>query len=40
MVDYKEIRNQLLKEIEDEKGFSWSKFVKIIRLNSLYNEGN
>ena len=35
-----EIRIQLFKEIESEKGFSWSKLVKIIKLNSLYsNEG-
>lgn len=40
MVDYNAIRNQLLKEIEEEKGFSWRKLVKIIKLNGLYNEGN
>lgn len=35
-----EIRNQLFEEISEEKGFSWSKLVKIIKLNSLYsNEG-
>lgn len=39
MVDYSAIRNQLLKEIEEEKGFSWSKLAKIIKLNGLYNEG-
>lgn len=39
MVDYNSIRNQLLKEIEEEKGFSWSKLVKIIELNGLYNKG-
>ena len=39
MVDYSVIRDQLLKEIEEEKGFSWSKIVKIIKLNGLYNEG-
>lgn len=39
MVDLKEIRNQLLKEIEEEKGFSWRKLMKIIELNGLYNEG-
>ena len=39
MVDYNSIRDQLLKEIEEEKGFSWSKLVKIIKLNGLYNEG-
>jgi hypothetical protein len=39
MVDYSKIRNQLFKEIEEEKGFSFRKLVKIIKLNSLYNEG-
>ncbi len=39
MVDYNEIRNKLLKEIEEEKGFSWRKLVKIIELNGLYGEG-
>ena len=38
MVDYNEIRIQLLKEIEDEKGFSWRKLAKIIELNGLYRE--
>ncbi len=37
MIDFNEIRNQLFKEIEAEKGFSWSKLVKIIKLNGLYN---
>lgn len=37
MVDYYEIENKLLKEIEEEKGFSWKKFVKIVELNSLLN---
>ena len=39
MADYRKIRTQLFKEIEAEKGFSWSKLVKIIKLNGLYNEG-
>lgn len=37
MVDYIEIENRLLKEIEEEKGFSWKKFVKIVELNGLLN---
>ncbi len=37
MVDYREIRENLLKEIEEEKGFSFKKLVKIIELNALYN---
>ncbi len=37
MIDYNEIRNNLLKEIEEEKGISWGKIVKIIKLNGLYN---
>ncbi len=39
MADYRKIRNQLFKEIEAEKGFSWNKLVKIIKLNGLYNQG-
>ena len=39
MANYNELRNQLLKEIEEEKGFSWSKLVKIFKLNGLYKEG-
>ena len=39
MVDYNAIRNQLLKDIEEEKGFSWRKLLKIIELNGLYTEG-
>ena len=38
MVDYNELRFQLLKEIENEKGFSWKKLVKIIELNGLYRD--
>ncbi len=37
MANYNEIRLQLVKEIENEKGFSWKKLVKIIKLNALYN---
>lgn len=37
MVDYIELENKLLKEIEEEKGFSWKKFVKIVELNGLLN---
>ena len=36
MVDYNAIRNQLLKEIEEEKGFSFRKLKRIIKLNGLY----
>ena len=40
MININEIRNQLFEEIAEEKGFSWSKLVKIIKLNGLYsNEG-
>ena len=35
MINYREIEEKLLKEIEDEKGFSWKKLVKIIELNSI-----
>lgn len=38
MVDYSEIRNSLIKEIEEEKGFSWKKLVKIIELNGILKE--
>ena len=37
MVDYNAIRIQLLKDIENEKGFSWRKLAKIFELNGLYN---
>ncbi len=36
MVDYNEIRIQLVKEIEEEKGFSWRKLANIVKLNALY----
>lgn len=35
MLNYREIENNLLKEIEEEKGFSWKKLVKIIELNGI-----
>ena len=35
MFEYREIENNLLKEIEEEKGFSWKKLVKIIELNGI-----
>ena len=38
MFEYREIENNLLKEIEEEKGFSWKKLVKIIELNALLKE--
>lgn len=38
MLNYREIENNLLKEIEEEKGFSWKKLVKIIELNGILKE--
>ncbi len=38
MFEYREIRNNLLKEIEEEKGFSFKKLVKIFELNALLKE--
>lgn len=38
MLNYREIENNLLKEIEEEKGFSWKKLVKIIELNAILKE--
>lgn len=35
MINYREIEENLLKEIEEEKGFSWKKLVKIIELNGI-----
>ncbi len=35
MINYREIEEKLLKEIEEEKGFSWKKLVKIIELNGI-----
>lgn len=36
MINYREIEKKLLREIEEEKGFSWRKLTKIIELNGLY----
>lgn len=38
MINYREIEKKLLKEIEEEKGFSWKKLVKIIELNGILNK--
>ena len=38
MIDYREIREKLITEIEEEKGFSWKKLVKIIELNGILKE--
>ena len=38
MLNYREIETNLLKEIEEEKGFSWKKLVKIIELNAILKE--
>ena len=35
MINYREIEEKLLKEIEEEKGVSWKKLVKIIELNGI-----
>ncbi len=37
MTNLYEIKDVLLKEIENEKGFSFKKLVKIIELNSILN---
>ena len=36
MANYRTLEKKLLKQIEEEKGFSFSKLVKIIKLNGLY----
>lgn len=36
MANYRALEKKLLKQIEEEKGFSFSKLVKIIKLNGLY----
>ena len=36
MANYRALEKELLKQIEEEKGFSFSKLVKIIKLNGLY----
>lgn len=38
MINYREIRNKLIREIEEEKGFTWKKIVKIIELNGILKE--
>lgn len=38
MSDRIRLQNELLKEIEEEKGFSWGKVMRIVELNALYNE--
>ncbi len=38
MVNYNEIRLNLINEIENEKGFSWKKFLKIIELDGILKE--
>ena len=38
MVNYNEIRLNLINEIENEKGFSWKKLLKIIELNGILKE--
>ncbi len=37
MLKHYEIEKKLLKEIEEEKGFTFKKLVKIIKLNGLLN---
>ena len=36
MSDYRAIEKKLLKQIEEEKGFSFRKLRRIISLNGLY----
>lgn len=38
MIDYRKIKNTLIDEIEQEKGFSFKKLVKIIQLNGILKE--
>lgn len=38
MAKYRELEEKLLKEIEEEKGFSFKKLVKIIQLNGILKE--
>jgi len=37
-MSYREISNNLLKEIEEEKGFSWKKLIKIIGVNGILRD--
>lgn len=36
MINYRSIEKKLLKQIEEEKGFSFRKLKRIIKLNGLY----
>ena len=36
MANYRAIEKKLLKQIEEEKGFSFRKLKRIIKLNGLY----
>ena len=36
MINYRAIEKKLLKQIEEEKGFSFRKLKRIIKLNGLY----
>ena len=36
MSDYRAIEIKLLRQIEEEKGFSFRKLKRIIKLNGLY----
>lgn len=36
MANYRALEKKLLKQIEEEKGFSFRKLKKIIELNGLY----
>lgn len=38
MVDYNEIRLNLIKKIEEEKGFSFKKLMRIIELDGILRE--
>ncbi len=38
MAKYRELEKKLLKEIEEEMGFSFKKLVKIIQLNGVLKE--
>lgn len=36
MINYRAIEKKLLTQIEEEKGFSFRKLKRIIKLNGLY----
>lgn len=40
MSDKIRLQNELLKEIEEEKGLSWGKFFNMVRLYALCTEMN